>query len=356
VDVGFDPTNLVLFRISPELNRYDEQRTAQLYQQIIDRVSTIAGVRGVAISNPTLLSGSTSSGSIFVQGRPSVAPEQNSINRLIVSPNFFQVMGMPLLLGRTFTDAENTATAPKVAVINETAMRMFFGSENPIGQRFGGNPESTSQIEVIGVLRDAKYATIREEVPPTAYYPHLQTRLLGPTFAVRTAVEPLGVVGSIRETLRAIDPNVPMTDVSTQMEQIERRLVLEKTFAQAYTLFGALSLGLAAIGLFGLMSYSVARRTSEIGIRMALGAQRTQVLGATMRESLALVGLGLLIGTAAAIGAGRLVENLLFGVAAQDALTMASAMMLMAFCATLAAYLPARRASRIDPMVALRYE
>jgi predicted permease len=356
VDVGFDPTNLVLFRISPELNRYDEQRTAWLYQQIIDGVSAIAGVRGVALSNPTLLSGSTSSTSIYVQGRPPVAPELNSINRLIVSPNFFQVMGMPMLLGRGFSDAENNANAPKVAVINETAMRMFFGNENPIGQRFGGNPESTNQIEVVGVLRDAKYATIREEVPPTAYIPHLQTRLLGPTIGVRTVVDPLSVVGSIRETLRAIDPNVPMTDVSTQMEQIERRLVQERTFAQAYSLFGALSLVLAAIGLFGLMSYSVARRTSEIGIRMALGAQRTQVLGATMRESLVLVGLGLLIGTAVAIGAGGLVENLLFGVAAQDVWTMASAMTLMALCAALAAYLPARRASRIDPMVALRYE
>ena len=356
VDVGFDPTNLVLFRINPQLNRYDEQRIALLYQQVIDRVSTLAGVRGVALSNPTLLSGSVNSTSIHVEGQPSLAREQNNINRLVVSPNFFQLMGMPLLVGRGFTDAENNATAPKVAVINEMAARKYFPDSNPIGQRFGFSPESRRDFEVVAVLRDAKYSTIREDVPPTMYVPHLQTRTVGPTFAVRTAVDPLSLVNTIRQTVREIDPTVPMTDVSTQVEQIERRLLQEKTFAQAYTLFGVLSLLLAALGLFGLMSYSVARRTAEIGIRMALGAQRRQVLGATMRESLFLVAVGLTIGTATALGVGRLVENLLFGVAPQDAATMTLAALLMAIVAALAAYLPARRASRIDPMVALRYE
>jgi ABC-type antimicrobial peptide transport system permease subunit len=156
--------------------------------------------------------------------------------------------------------------------------------------------------------------------------------------------------------VRQVDANVPMTDVSTQMEQVERRFLQERTFAQAYTLFGSLSLILAAVGLFGVMSYAVARRTSEIGIRLALGAQRAQVLGATMRESLVLVAGGLMIGLAIAIGASRFVATLLFGIAPQDGATIALAMAIMAAVAALAAYLPARRASRVDPMVALRYE
>jgi predicted permease len=356
VDVGFDPQNLVLFRVNPQLNRYDEQRIGRLYQDMMDRLSTIGGVRAVALSNPALLSGSVNSTSLFVQGRTYAQGQQDSINRLIASPNFFQVMGMPLLLGRSFTDGENNLTAPKVAIINDAAARKYFPNQNPIGQRIGTSVETSNQMEIIGVLRDAKYNSVRDEAPPTMYIPHLQTRTIAPTFAVRTAGDPLSAVGAIRDTVRAIDPNVPMTDVATQMEQVERRFVQEKTFAQAYTLFGALSLILAAVGLFGVMSYAVARRTSEIGIRIALGAQRHQVLGATMRESLVLVAGGLVLGLAVAIGASRFVASLLFGVAAQDVATIALAMLVMALVAALAAYLPARRASRVDPMVALRYE
>jgi predicted permease len=357
VDVGFDPQNLVLFRVNPALNRYDEKRSALLYQEMMDRLGTIGGVRGVALSNPALLSGSVNSTSIFIQGR-SYAPgqQQDSINRLIVSPNFFPLMGMPLLLGRNFTDGENNATAPKVVIINDAAARKYFPNENPIGQRFGSSVETANQLEIVGVLRDAKYDSVRDQAPPTMYVPHLQTRTVAPTFAVRTAGDPLAAVNSIREVVRQIDPNVPVTDVFTQMEQVERRFLQEKTFAQAYTLFGVLSLVIAAIGLFGVMSYAVARRTSEIGIRIALGAQQGQVLGATMRESLVLVAGGLVIGLAIAIGASRFVASLLFGVAAQDGVTIALAMLVMSLVAALAAYLPARRASRVDPMVALRYE
>jgi predicted permease len=357
VDVGFDPQNLVLFRVNPQLNRYDEQRSNLLYQEMIDRLGTIGGVRGVALSNPALLSGSVNSTSIFIQGRTyTPGQQQDGINRLVVSPNFFQMMGMPLLLGRGFTDAENDAKAPKVVVINDAAARKYFPNQNPIGQRFGTSMETSTQMEIVGVLRDAKYDSVRDQAPPTMYVPHLQTRTLAPVFAVRTSGDPLSAVGSIRETVRQIDPNVPVTDVFTQMEQVERRFLQEKTFAQAYTLFGVLSLVLAAVGLFGVMSYAVARRTSEIGIRIALGAQRAQVLGATMRESLVLVVGGLAIGLAIAIGASRFVASLLFGVAAQDATTIAVAMLMMALVAAFAAYLPARRASRVDPMVALRYE
>ncbi len=295
--------------------------------------------------------------SIFVQGR-SYAPgqQQDSINRLVVSPNFFQVMGMPLFSGGHSQTARTTQRRRKSPSSTMRRPANTFPIENPIGKRFGSSVETSNQVEVVGVLRDAKYDSIRDEAPTTMYVPHLQTRVPVPTFAVRTAGDPESAVGAIRDMVRQIDPNVPVTDVSTQMEQVERRLLQEKTFAQAYALFGMLSLIVAAVGLFGVMSYAVSRRTSEIGIRIALGAQRGQVLGATMRESLVLVAGGLAIGLGIAIGASRFVASLLFGVAAQDATTIAMAMVMMALVAAFAAYLPARRASRVDPMVALRYE
>lgn len=357
VDVGFDPHNLVLFRVNPQLNGYDEQRSGALYRDVMDRLGGVAGVRGVALSNPALLSGSTNSTSIFVQGRSAnLNPEQNSINRLVISPNFFDVMGIPLLVGRGFTEAENNATAPKVAILNDAAVRKSFAGAGPIGQRFGPSFETSGQLEVIGVVRDAKYASIRDEAPPTMYVPYRQARMGTPTIAVRTAADPLASVGVIREIVRQIDSNVPMVDVSTQMEQVERRFAQEKVFAQAYTLFGGLALVLAAVGLFGVMSYNVARRTNEIGIRLALGAPRGQVLRATMLESMVLVAGGIAIGVAAVLGASRFVASLLFGVAQNDAASIALATAVMGSVAAFAAYLPARRASRVDPMVALRHE
>ena len=358
VDVGFDPANLVLFRVNPQLNGYDEQRSAALYQQLVERLGGLPGVRAATLSNPALLSGSVSQTSIFVQGRTYDAgvQQQDSINRLVIAPNFFDVMGIPRKLGRGFTEGENNAKAPKVAIVNEAAAKKYFPEGNPIGRRFGSSLETTGQLEVVGVVRDAKYDSVRDEVPPTMYVPFRQARMGTPTVAVRTAGDPLAFVGAIRETVRAIDPNLPMVDVSTQMEQVEKRLEQEKVFAQAYTLFGALALVLAAVGLYGVMSYTVARRTNEIGIRLALGAQRGQVLGATMRESLVLVSIGVAIGIAVVLAASRFVASLLFGVPRNDLISIALATAVLGVVAAVAAYLPARRASRVDPMVALRNE
>jgi ABC-type antimicrobial peptide transport system permease subunit len=197
---------------------------------------------------------------------------------------------------------------------------------------------------------------VREAAPPTMFGPHLQTRMFGPTFTVRTAGDPLAAIGGIREAVRQIDPALPISNVSTQMEQIEQRFLQERVFAQAYLLFGGLALLLAAIGLFGLMSYSVARRTNEIGIRIALGAQARDVLTLILRESMTLVIAGVAIGLAVALAAGRLVASLLFGLAATDTVTILVAMAVMVSVSAIAAFMPARRASRVDPMVALHYE
>jgi predicted permease len=356
VDVGFNARNLVIFRVAPQLNGYDDKRTNLLYAQLLERLRSVPGVTAATFSQPAFLSGSVNQTSIFIQGR-SYSPEvrDNSINRLVVAPGFLETMEIPLLLGRTLNERDNE-TAPKAVVINAAAARRFFPNESPIGKRFGPSIETSSQNEIVGVVRDVKYNSVRDEAPPTMYAPYLQTRIFSPSITVRTAGEPMSLVSALREAVRQVDTNLPMINVTTQMEQIEQRLVQEKLFAQAYAIFGGLALLIASIGLFGLMSYSVARRTSEIGIRMALGAHPQAVRRMVLGESMTLVVVGVALGVAVALSAGRLVASLLFGVAATDVPTIALAMTVMLTVAALAGYLPARRASRVDPMVALHNE
>jgi predicted permease len=365
VDIGFNPENLLLFRVNPSLNRYDQPRTITLFRDMLDRLPAVPGVRGVAFSNPGLIAGSVNSTGIFVQGRAYTAGDRqrdNSINRLVISPNFFEVMGIPLMTGRAFA-SQDTSTSPKVVIINEAAARKYFPDQNPIGQRFGTSMETPGEMEIVGVLRDAKYSSVREQVPPTMYQPYTQARVGGVVFEVRTAAaSATSVTSGIREAVRQLDSNLPVTDVSSQIEQVELRFRQEKLFAQAYSLFGGLALLLASIGLFGLMSYNVSRRTNEIGIRMALGAQRSDVLHLVMRESMILVIVGLVIGLSIALGAGRYLaarqylETLLYGLSPTNALAIVFAIVVMSVVSAVAGYLPARRASRVDPMVALHYE
>jgi predicted permease len=356
VDVGFNARNLVIFRIAPALNGYDDARIARLYAQLLDRLRAVPGVTGTTLSNPALLSGSVNQTSIFVQGRVYSPEARDSINRMVVAPGFTEMMEIPLLVGRGLSDRDGE-TAPKVVVINETAARQYFANENPIGKHFGPSPEASGTYEVVGIVRDVKYNSVRDEAPPTVYASYLQQpRVFSPSMTVRTSGEPMSVVSPLREALRQVDPNLPMMNVTTQMEQIEQRLVQEKLFAQAYAIFGGLALLIAAIGLFGLMSYSVARRTNEIGIRMALGAQPQAVRRMVLGESMTLVVAGVTLGVAIALAASRLVAALLFGIAATDVTTIAAAMTVMLSVAALAGYLPARRASRVDPMVALHEE
>jgi len=357
VDVGFNTRNLVVFGVSPALNQYDEARTVALYQQMIERLGTVAGIRSAALANVPLLAQSVNSTSIVVQGRTYAAGQpRDSINRLVVSPGFFDTMAMPMRVGRGFTERDDQK-ASRVVVINETAVRKYFPDVNPIGQHFGSTPETAGQLEIVGVLRDAKYDSVRDDTPPTMYVPYLQqVRPPQATFYVRTAADPAASIGAIREAVRQIDPTLPLRNVITQVEQVEKRLQQERVFAQAYALFGVLALVLASVGLFGLMSYSVARRTNEIGIRMALGAHARDVLRLVMRESLTLVAVGVVTGLVAAYAAGRLVQSLLYGLSPTDAPTIAISVAVMIAVAAFAGYLPARRASRVDPLIALRYE
>jgi predicted permease len=363
VDVGFNPNNLVLFRVNPQLNGYPPARIELLYAQMTGRLLGVPGVRSVTLSNPPMLTGSVNSTGFVVQGR-TYGPEYRddprlrstiSVNRVRIAPNFFATMEIPVIRGRAFTERD-TGAAPKVAVVNEAAVRKFFSTEDPLGKRFGGTPETSSQIEIVGVVKDVMYNELRELPPPTIYVPYVQNPVGAMAFIVRTASDPAPLMGSVREAVRQVDGNVPLMDMSTQTDHIERRFAQERVFAKAYALFGGLALLVASIGLFGLMSYNVTRRTTEIGIRMALGAQRQTVLRMVMRESLILVAIGVVIGTAAALGSGRFVEALLFGLRPTDVATSGVAVAVMVGVSALAGYLPARRAARLDPMVALRHD
>lgn len=361
VDIGWDPKNLVFVRVDAEGSQFDEQRKFRYFQEGIDRLRAIPGVRSATVSKPTLMSGGVYgtalyvAGRVYPKGRDSYVEARDSINRVVVGPDYFDTMGIPLVAGRVFTERDSKK-APEVAIINEAAARKFFPNENPVGRRFGTAVDNDPNIEIVGVLRDTRYNDLREAPPATMYLPHLQADPEDLVFTIRTAGDPASVMSAARSAVNAADPSVPVIIVQTQLSTLEQRYAQERVLAQAYTLFGSIALFVAAIGLFGLMSYNVSRRTREIGIRMAMGAERREVLRLVLRESMLLVAIGIVIGIAVSLAAGRLVESQLFGLEPTDPATMLGAMVVMVAVSAAAGYWPARRAARVDPMVALRYE
>ena len=269
-------------------------------------------------------------------------------------------MEIPLLLGRTFT-AQDDLRAPKVAVVNQTFAREYFPEGNPIGKRFGFDIAKPDKIEIIGLVKDAKYTSQRDETPATMYRSWLQTpgATDSMTFEVRTTGDPKSVVATIRQTVREVEPNLPLNNIKTQIEQADETLAMERLFAKLMSLFGVLAQQLASIGLYGVMAYSVSRRTHEIGIRMALGADRGKVLKMILRQGMTLTLIGVALGLGSAYVLTRYVESLatmLYGVRPRDPLTFGLTAGLLTFVALLACLIPARRATKIDPLVALRYE
>jgi len=359
VDVGFDTGNLILFRVTPSLLNYDKPRSIALYETIGQRVSALPGVRSVAYSAQQLLSGGVSTTDLFVEGHTYAAaaprPRGNNFHSMGVSPGFFETLGIRVVRGRAFTLHDNEK-APKVAVVNEAAVRAYFApGEPPLGKRLG--PLNNPQFEIVGIVSDVKYNSVRDPAPPTIYFALAQRGAGGSaSFAVRTVLAPAALASAVRDIVHAAEPDLPGLSITTQAEMIDRRLAQEQLLAEACTAFAALAVTIASIGLFGLLSYSVARRTNEIGIRIALGAQRAAVVSLVMRESIAMVAAGVAIGLAAVAGAGRLIASLLYGLSPSDPATIVAATAVMLAVSAFAGYLPARRAARVDPMVALRCE
>ena len=352
IDVGFNRENLLLFGVDGSLSGYKDERLGSLYQRIQQSLRAIPGVRSATLSRHGLIGDGSSTTAIEIPGYQTRPDERLAVYKNSVGPDFFETMGIPILLGRGLTDRDNE-TAPKVVVINEALARQYFPNQLPIGKRITWYEKD---VEIVGIARNAKYHDLRQEDPPTVYEPYLQFGGGRVVFAVRTAGDPVSVIRDVRRAVAAADRNLPLYNVRTQAQQIDSALTQERLFADLTSCFGGLALLLASIGLYGVMSYTVARRTGEIGIRMALGAAKSDIARMVFREVLALVAIGLGVGLPAALVCTRLIGNQFYGVSLSDPVSIAVAIGVLALVASLAGYLPARRAARIDPMAALRQE
>jgi predicted permease len=357
LETGFNHENLVTFSLNPRLNNYPAAQIAQLFRRLLERLEAIPGAHSATLSQHPILAGSRNDAPIFTQNQPLRPSEGSSALVNDVAANFLDTLQIPILRGRGFTLQDDDGRAPKVAVVNQAFVRKYFGSEDPLGKRIGlDSVKNSGQIEIVGVARDAKYFELRGDMPPTVYLPYFQEPASGAYFMVRTAGEPTAMFTLIREAAHEIDGSLPISDFKTVRQQVESGWAQERLFATLSVFFGLLALSLAAIGLYGVMAYSVARRRNEIGIRMALGAERRDVIRLVLGESLTLVALGVGIGLATALATTRLISAQLFGLAPTDPLTIAMATLLLVGVAALGSYLPARKAAQTDPMLVLRNE
>ncbi len=370
VEVGFNTRNLLLFGVEPGLIGYKDEKLAQLYQQMTERIEAVPGVQTVTFSRATLLSGGTNSRSVYLRSALAAAPDaegriKSSGDGYIhqVRENFLEAMGIPLLAGRTLKPQDD-AKAPKVVVVNQTFANEYFPNENPIGKRFTFDSTRPDEIEIVGLARDAKYARQRDEIPPTVYSSWRQEMrsMSGATIEVRTLGDPNAAVAAIRQAVREVDGSLPLNNIRTQVEQADETLRMERLFARLVSLFGLLAQQLASIGLYGVMAYAVAQRTNEIGIRMALGAQQRDVLKMILRQGMTLAVIGVALGLAGAYVLTKYLESwmnlsrMMYGVKITDPLTYGVIAVLLTLVALVACFIPARRATKVDPMVALRYE
>jgi predicted permease len=359
VDLGFRPDPVTMFSLDTGRG-YDAARRAALYQRVLERLEAVPGVQVASLSAFGLLTGNSYGQRVLVEGYTPQPDENMSCSGMVVGPKFFETMGIPILRGRGFDTRDHQAVlegqsrAPRAAVINQTMARYFFGDADPIGRRFATPGKPNDPIEIVGVAKDTKYRTVREQTPRAFYLPSLSSQ--GVVFEVRTAGRLAGIGEIIRQTIRTLDPRVQVSEIRTMRDVVDESLVRERFLVTLSSFFSLFALLLASIGLYGVMSYSVARRTSEIGVRMALGATEDVVLWLVLRETLGMVLLGIAIGVPLALASTQLVSSLLYGLAATDPATMTVATLVLLTAAALAAYLPARRAARVDPIVALRSE
>jgi predicted permease len=357
-DFGVRPDHVLEFSLSPELNRYTPPQTVSLVQRIRKGIEPLPGVRSVSASEIPVLAGSNSSSNITVEGYNAQEDEDMDVDQNSVGPDFLATMGIPLLNGREFSDSD-TRTSPKVAVINEAMARRFFAGRNPVGRHFGfgGVKEAKVDIEIVGVAKDSKNTDLRDEIHPSVYLPYSQSEHAGnATFYVRTNQDPVALTATVRNLVQGLDSNLPFYDLKTLTAQVDDIVFTDRLVTVFSLGLGLLASLLAAVGLYGVMAYVVARRTREIGIRMALGATRESVAWMILREILGMLAAGLVVGLVVAYAVGRLIESQLFGVKASDPLVFAIAAASLAAVALLAGWLPSRKAASVDPMVALRYE
>jgi predicted permease len=357
VDLGFQRQNLTRFTVSPGLNGYSTEQLLAYYHSLQTQLAAVPGVQSVTYSmhGPIGAGSSVTIGSI-----PGYTPPGKHVDiyRHDVGPAYFETLQIPLLLGRGISERDAKG-APQVVVINEALAKKYFHGDNPIGHRLDlGSKKKPEEFEIVGVSRDVKYAQIREEIPPTAYFSSMQRKEALPfmTFEVRSTLADGALLAAIERTSLQLDKSVPVDNVKTENEVVGEVLFLERTFATLSSAFGALALLLAAIGLYGTIAYTVAQRTNEIGIRMALGADRQNIVAMVLREMLIIVSAGLIVGLPIAWFSSRALQSQLFGLSPHDAVSLAVAILTIIAVSAMAGFLPARRAAKVEPMEALRYE
>ena len=356
LDPGFRPEHLATFRVDPSLSGYEPAKRLALFDRLREAFSAEPGVESVSLAAVALMDGSDSSSTIIVEGYREKEDENMSPNFNWVGPGFFRTVGMELVRGREINEADRLGGA-KVAVVSETFARYFFGGQDPLGRRFGRARDQVTDTEIVGVVRDGKSASLREQPLRFVYMAAAQQPAPGEmTFYLRTASDPEALLGRVPALVRSVDPSLPVTNQRTMRAQIGRSLYVERLVATLSAGFGLLATFLAALGLYGVMAYAVSLRTREIGIRMALGAERADVMRMVFRDVALLVLAGVAVGLPGGYGLGRAVESQLFGLRARDPLTFVVATLALLLAATCAAYVPARRATRVDPLVALRSE
>jgi len=354
VDTGFGKENVLLASVNPALNGYTKERTAAFYDELLTKTRALPGVKAASLATDSPISGGWDRLGIVVEGYTPREGERMSTDATWVSSDYFKALEVPFVLGRDFDEHDRTGT-PKVVIVNEKMAKHFFGTINVLGKKIGTDdvPDRT----IIGVVKDAQYVNLREDRRRHFYLPTSQeSQLTGLTLHVKTSTEPAIVAEQLRAQLKAIDPHLPLYNLKTLSAEIDESLVQERLVTWLSAAFGLLATLLTALGLYGVLTFSVARRTREIGIRVALGAQRRDVFRLIMIRGVVLVVVGVAVGLAASVAFSRLLSALLFGVTPNSVGTLAAVSAGLIAVALLACYLPARRATKVDPLVALRYE
>jgi predicted permease len=370
VDVGFETRSLVSFAVDPSLNGYTPEATKQFAKRMLERLRSAPGIADASLTTVKLLDGNNWTTDITIAGYAAGEEEDMEQRCALVGPGYFRAMGIPVIRGREFDERDERNAPPagspgedgppyRVAVVNERFARQYFGDQDPIGRRFGfgTNPGRPTPIEIVGVVGDSKYSDLREQVPRQLFFPYLQERTpSGFTAYVRTTRPSEAAFAAARDVIRQLDPNLPIAATRTLEQQVNGALRRERLMASLSAVFGLLATLLAVVGLYGVMAYTVSRRTREIGVRIALGADGRDIRWMVLRESLVVTGVGIVLAAPFAWGLTRLVASQLYGVAALDPLTAAGAVALLTVVCLLAALLPSSRAARVQPTSALRYE
>jgi predicted permease len=342
-----------------QLAGYTEKNLLPLYHSLDARLNQIPGVASASLVRYTPVSGSSSSGNFSIEGYTPHSGQEMDVHRVEVAPRFFDTLEIPLLLGRPI-GPRDTPDTPPVAVVNSAFVTSYFPQESPLGRRFSlGSPFKQPGFEIVGVAANSKYYDLRELSKPMAFlaaWQHKGDSVYANELVIRTAGSPLALAPEAQRVLKDIDKSLPVIKVTTLDHQLDESLSQQKLLTDLCTIFGAVALILSAIGIYGTIAYTVARRTIEIGIRMAIGAPRERVLWMMVRESVALTVIGLGLGVPLALFAARWIKSFLFGIRGADPLAIAAAILLVTIAALTAGYLPAHRATKIDPMRALKYE